>query len=1015
MRNMMALEKQTDVTFLTDHLLAFGVAGEEPILDMLKLNENGKIVDNANPEAQQTWRYQDGLLTILDEDNDEIASFSIKRDENGCLVESTGTMTLLEEDIIVLKVSEMDDFFQKICENNMLVTNYQTGGFREKVKLNFDFSVISEDNTLFFWSIEDEKVIFYSESMTKILETELIESSDTLELVPIILDFLGDINLPKISVIVPVYNREAYVGMTLASLANQTMQELEFIIVNDGSSDASVEIINRFVKRDRRFKLIDKANGGVGMAINVGFAAAKGEYLAELDSDDYISSNMYEELYSYAKMYDLDIVKSNVNRFSGKRDTFEYWEEKIAEPGYYGRVIDPSKELEVFNFPMLAWVSLYRHSLIDSIQEPWNESVSAYNDNGFFWQTMSRAKRVMYINKAYIYYRTDNDTSTINNLEKLSSNFFKEHQFDIQALKEAGNFEAVKPYFFERMMGNYFFALSRLPFDFKTDYLIQMSEQFKEFDEEDGLLDINFTDDILNSDVYEIASDPLHYYYAKYLPRFYKVSVVIPVHNAEKYLPKTIKSLQEQYLSEFELIFVENGSTDDSLKILKEFERKDTRVKVLSIGPSNAGAARNVGMDYIHSKYTIFLDADDIYPANLLQMLYWKAEANNAQIVLVNSGNLNVQTGQWRSNKGFAFRDSDFPKKSVWSLNDFPSSINPYTTFNGWAWDKLIRTDFLKRSKLKFLDQHIGEDTAMITQLMSIADRISVEGDVSITHRMGEKGSTTESKYDKFPLDDVNMAKNVILGLSGVKSKKQLIQFQHKYAGTIAWLFAQTLKTDDARETLFETLVSGGLEALRMSDINNRTIKLLKQYKSGDYEKFWTDFQLTEIYDSFKKPLIIPDPNVQNHESKIIFGQTRQKGINTATRLFYIIISNGKTSNVSAVVDLMYMGNYQPLVNDTLKISYSILGQDDNLETIIHQVELEKGEQIFKEKLYYTIEDNVLSVWVEYTEQYAGFHYKFRSISSRENEPHWSVIKGFDTNVMTTLMDPIDDNLISVK
>ena len=131
--------------------------------------------------------------------------------------------------------------------------------------------------------------------------------------------------------------------------------------------------------------------------------------------------------------------------------------------------------------------------------------------------------------------------------------------------------------------------------------------------------------------------------------------------------------------------------------------------------------------------------------------------------------------------------------------------------------------------------------------------------------------------------------------------------------------------------------------------------------------------------------------------------------------MFYIIISNGKTSNVSAVVDLMYMGNYQPLVNDTLKISYSILGQDDNLKTIIHQVELEKGEQIFKEKLYYTIEDNVLSVWVEYTEQYAGFHYKFRSISSRENEPHWSVIKGFDTNVMTTLMDPIDDSLISVK
>lgn len=99
-----------------------------------------------------------------------------------------------------------------------------------------------------------------------------------------------------VSIIIPVYNREKTLGRCVESVLNQTYQNLEIILVDDGSKDRSVEIAKKYAKEDRRIKVIAKKNGGVSSARNTGIDAAAGEYLQFLDSDDYIENNMVEDM-----------------------------------------------------------------------------------------------------------------------------------------------------------------------------------------------------------------------------------------------------------------------------------------------------------------------------------------------------------------------------------------------------------------------------------------------------------------------------------------------------------------------------------------------------------------------------------------------------------------------------------------------------------------------------------------------------------------------------------------------
>lgn len=114
--------------------------------------------------------------------------------------------------------------------------------------------------------------------------------------------------MSKVSIIVPVYNVEKYILKCLESIKNQSMKDFECLIIDDGSKDNSIKIAEDFIKGDERFKIYHKENGGLSDARNYGIDKASGEYLAFIDSDDYIEESFIEDTYKMAKEYDSDIV-----------------------------------------------------------------------------------------------------------------------------------------------------------------------------------------------------------------------------------------------------------------------------------------------------------------------------------------------------------------------------------------------------------------------------------------------------------------------------------------------------------------------------------------------------------------------------------------------------------------------------------------------------------------------------------------------------------------------------------
>ena len=176
----------------------------------------------------------------------------------------------------------------------------------------------------------------------------------------------------KVSVIVPVYNVEKYLRQCLDSLVNQTLKEIEIICINDGTKDNSVEIINEYVKKCPNIILINQENQGLGMARNNAMKHAKGDYIAFVDSDDWVDTDMYEVLYNKAIETDADIVECDyrmVFENSTKiknRTLFGSLHTWKKFPIVCGKIFDwKYVKTQVFNgLRCMVWNRLYKRSLI---------------------------------------------------------------------------------------------------------------------------------------------------------------------------------------------------------------------------------------------------------------------------------------------------------------------------------------------------------------------------------------------------------------------------------------------------------------------------------------------------------------------------------------------------------------------------------------------------------------------------------------------------------------------------
>ena len=210
----------------------------------------------------------------------------------------------------------------------------------------------------------------------------------------------------KVSVIVPIYGVEKYLKEALDSIINQSLTDIEIILIDDGGKDSCPQIIDEYAKKDSRIIAIHKQNGGYGQTCNVGLSKATGEYIAIMEPDDYIEPNMYEDLYNIAKQYNSDIVKScfydNLQSLEKEKLSKVNWKDFIPEDKSF-----TIKEYPYFLYyhPSI-WSCIYKKEFLDKHNIKFIEASGAgWTDNPFQVQTMCLAERINYTSKAYYYWR----------------------------------------------------------------------------------------------------------------------------------------------------------------------------------------------------------------------------------------------------------------------------------------------------------------------------------------------------------------------------------------------------------------------------------------------------------------------------------------------------------------------------------------------------------------------------------------------------------------------------------
>lgn len=242
----------------------------------------------------------------------------------------------------------------------------------------------------------------------------------------------------KLSVIIPVYNVEKYLERCLNSLIKQSMQDIEFICINDGSTDNSLSILKQFEKSDSRFRIINQENRGVSCARNHGLRVAKGEYVGFIDSDDWVDSEFFEKLYATAKKYDADIAVASIIRLNSLKRKFyvNYESEK-----YYNNI---NKIFEICDCPdkNYIWNKIYKLEKLKKNNLYFLEG-RVYEDVIFTPKALYFMPSVVTVPDIYYYYwRTPNSIvatkNSANNKDKQQSSidaelFIKEHGIDVES------------------------------------------------------------------------------------------------------------------------------------------------------------------------------------------------------------------------------------------------------------------------------------------------------------------------------------------------------------------------------------------------------------------------------------------------------------------------------------------------------------------------------------------------------------------------------------------------------
>lgn len=541
--------------------------------------------------------------------------------------------------------------------------------------------------------------------------------------------------MSSVSIVVPVYNAESYLGQCLDSLVNQTYKDIEIILVNDGSSDDSLSICNAYADDDLRIRVVDQVNSGACVARNKGIEQATGEFLLFVDADDFLELDLVSQAYAKATQTEADIVLFDADIFNMATTQYE------RGSWILNKDLLPSKE--VFNrndvpttlFQLVAGGpcnKLFRRDFIlsHSIDFPIMKSLE---DVPFVYTALAEADRIAVVNEVLQHYRKNAPRlGLVAAAATFPVRIVESYDLLKNRLESRGLYAQLEQTFTNRAAA-----------DFVDQYLYVLKDDYsKDFF---GMYLANVVDG-----VYGLSEKPKEYYHRPFVynklteiqGRYHrdpvqksvtpKVSVVMPVYNVAPFLRQCINSVLAQTLTDFELILVDDGSTDESLSIIKEYAVLDARISYATQENMYAGVARNTGLGMASGEYLLFLDPDDFFAPTLLEDLYNKAESDEADVVLCD-GRYYDNVTKKSTNARLLLQRYNIPKTMPFSYRDNPDKILHVSI--DCPWNKLFRRSFITEHGLQFQPLRSANDVYFVDCALLLADRISVVDKKLVNYR----------------------------------------------------------------------------------------------------------------------------------------------------------------------------------------------------------------------------------------------------------------------------------------
>ncbi|MCR5582585.1 MAG: glycosyltransferase [Eggerthellaceae bacterium] len=284
---------------------------------------------------------------------------------------------------------------------------------------------------------------------------------------------------PQLSVIVPVYNAQTYLRQALDSVARQTFEDFEVLLINDGSTDDSAAILEEYASADARFRVISKENQGYGATVNRGINEARGVYVAVFEPDDFLEPSAYHTLMQLALSASADVAKANYwfywSKPQDRNQVISVVTEQMAAQPFSPHDIPEV----VFGIPSI-WSAVYRRAFLDEQGIRLLETPGAsYQDLGFSFKVFSSARIIAATQEPVLHYRQDNESSSVNSPGKALCVCGEFDGIDAFIARDSSR-SWLEPYAFRLRYDSYMWNFQRLEGELRTQFVERMQADLQQ-------------------------------------------------------------------------------------------------------------------------------------------------------------------------------------------------------------------------------------------------------------------------------------------------------------------------------------------------------------------------------------------------------------------------------------------------------------------------------------------------------------------------------------------------------